>query len=72
MYAVPHKPFSQTSIEDNNSVFGRKFWNHFEFRNTIEIKKYNYSTKHRWSSININHLLIPSEIKRDLYLKYFI
>jgi len=39
MYAVPRKPFSQASIEGNNSVFGRKFWNRFEFRNTTEIKK---------------------------------
>lgn len=39
MYAVPRKPFSQASIEGNNSVFGRKFWNRFEFQNTLEIDK---------------------------------
>ena len=27
IYAVPRKPFSQASIEGNNSVFSRKFWN---------------------------------------------
>lgn len=33
MYAVPRRPFSQASIEGNNSVFGRKFWNRFVFDN---------------------------------------
>jgi transposase len=37
MYAVPRKPFSQASIEGNNSVFGRKFWNRFDFKSTAEI-----------------------------------
>lgn len=27
IYAVPRRPFSQASIEGNNSVFARKFWN---------------------------------------------
>lgn len=39
MYAVPRKPFSQASIEGNNSVFGRKFWNRFVFENTRQIDK---------------------------------
>ena len=26
IYSVPRKPFSQASIEGNNSVFARKFW----------------------------------------------
>ncbi|MDX1462968.1 MAG: hypothetical protein R3359_07925, partial [Marinirhabdus sp.] len=32
IYAVPRKPFTQASIEGNNSVFSRKFWNarHFD------------------------------------------
>lgn len=32
IYAVPRQPFSQASIEGNNSVFARKFWKsqHFE------------------------------------------
>jgi len=31
IYAVPRKPFSQASIEGNNSVFSRKFWNKYNF-----------------------------------------
>jgi transposase len=31
IFAVPRKPFSQASIEGNNSVFSRKFWNQREF-----------------------------------------
>ncbi|GMQ97125.1 MAG: hypothetical protein BMS9Abin15_0820 [Gammaproteobacteria bacterium] len=30
-FAVPRKPFSQASIEGNNSVFARKFWNSTRF-----------------------------------------
>jgi len=32
IYAVPRKPFTQASIEGNNSVFSRNFWKarHFE------------------------------------------
>jgi len=31
IYAVPRKPFSQASIEGNNSVFSRNFWNKIQF-----------------------------------------
>jgi len=31
VFAVPRKPFSQASIEGNNSVFARKFWNSQRF-----------------------------------------
>ena len=31
IYAVPRKPFTQASIEGNNSVFSRKFWNARQF-----------------------------------------
>jgi len=37
IFAVPRKPFSQASIEGNNSVFARKFWNRIEFKNIREI-----------------------------------
>lgn len=37
IFAVPRKPFSQASIEGNNSVFARKFWNKIEFKNVQEI-----------------------------------
>jgi len=37
IYAVPKRPFSQASIEGNNSVFSKKFWKRFEFKNLQEI-----------------------------------
>lgn len=37
IFAVPHKPFSQASIEGNNSVFARKFWNRREFKNLADV-----------------------------------
>jgi transposase len=40
IFAVPRKPFSQASIEGNNSVFARKFWNptYFESVSEVDIK----------------------------------
>jgi hypothetical protein len=43
IYAVPRKPFSQASIEGNNSVFSRKFWNKIEFKHLKEV-----DTKLEW------------------------
>lgn len=37
IFSVPRKPFSQASIEGNNSVFSRMFWNKIKFKNTDEI-----------------------------------
>ena len=37
IFAVPRKPFSQGSIEGNNSVFARKFWNTYEFTDLEQI-----------------------------------
>lgn len=37
IFAVPRKPFSQASIEGNNSVFSRFFWNKHEFSSLEEI-----------------------------------
>jgi hypothetical protein len=37
IFAVPRKPFSQASIEGNNSVFSRKFWNRTIFSSPGEI-----------------------------------
>ncbi|MFQ6052572.1 MAG: hypothetical protein ACE5K4_12915 [Candidatus Hydrothermarchaeota archaeon] len=37
IFSVPRKPFSQASIEGNNSVFSRMFWNKIEFENVQEI-----------------------------------
>ena len=37
VFAVPRKPFTQASIEGNNSVFSKKFWNRFDFKSLKEI-----------------------------------
>lgn len=37
IYSVPRKPFSQASIEGNNSVFSRKFWNRIDFKSVKEV-----------------------------------
>lgn len=37
IFAVPRKPFSQASIEGNNSVFSRKFWSRISFSSLEEI-----------------------------------
>lgn len=37
IFAVPRKPFSQASIEGNNSVFARLFWNKTEFSSVEQI-----------------------------------
>lgn len=39
IFAVPRKPFSQASIEGNNSVFSRKFWNRIQFKSLAEVDK---------------------------------
>jgi len=37
IFTAPRKPWNQASIEGANSVFSRKLWNRFEFRNLNEI-----------------------------------
>lgn len=37
IYSVPRKPFSQASIEGNNSVFSRKFWTRIDFKSLKEV-----------------------------------
>jgi soluble P-type ATPase len=39
IFSVPHKPFSQASIEGNNSIFSRKFWNRLRFKNLKEVDR---------------------------------
>ena len=39
IFAVPRKPFSQASIEGNNSVFSRKFWHQREFISRPDVLK---------------------------------
>ena len=37
VFSVPRKPFSQASIEGNNSVFTRKFWNSMRFSSIRQV-----------------------------------
>lgn len=37
VFSVPRKPFSQASIEGNNSVFSRKFWNRQQFTSVRQV-----------------------------------
>ena len=50
IYSVPRKPFSQASIEGNNSVFARKFWRarHFDSLESVDqqLQWFNQSTLH--------------------------
>lgn len=39
IFSVPRKPFSQASIEGNNSVFTRNFWNQLTFHSIEEVDK---------------------------------
>lgn len=39
IFAVPRKPFSQASIEGNNSVFSTKFWNRINFKSVKEVDR---------------------------------
>lgn len=39
IFAVPRKPFSQASIEGNNSVFARKFWHRRHFRGIKDLDR---------------------------------
>jgi transposase len=50
IFAVPRKPFSQASVEGNNSVFSRKFWNRIAFRSLKEVDQklewFNQASQH--------------------------
>lgn len=37
IFTVPKRPFTQASIEGNNSVFSRKFWNRIDFKSVEEV-----------------------------------
>lgn len=39
IFAVPRRPFSQASIEGNNSIFSRKFWNIKEYKNIEQVNE---------------------------------
>ena len=59
IFSVPRKPFSQASIEGNNSVFSRKFWNATYFESVQEVE-----TKLQWfndaSQRYTNYRRLPS------------
>ena len=39
IFSVPRKPFSQASIEGNNSVFSRKFWHARDFTSRSDVRQ---------------------------------
>jgi len=39
VFAVPRRPFTQASIEGNNSVFARNFWNRIDFNTLADVDK---------------------------------
>ncbi len=39
VFAVPRRPFTQASIEGNNSVFARHFWNRREFNSLADVDR---------------------------------
>ena len=67
IFAVPRKPFSQASIEGNNSVFARKFWNRIDFKSTEEI-----DTKLEWFNKSSERYCVYRKPKgKKLILKDF-
>lgn len=73
IFAVPRKPFSQASIEGNNSVFSRKFWNIKHYKNIEQIDE-----ELEWfndASMRYSGYLLPEkrEERKDFIPKvYFI
>lgn len=67
IFAVPRKPFSQASIEGNNSVFSRKFWNKINFKNIKEVDK-----KLEWfNDASVKYLgYRPPKTKRETNKKF--
>lgn len=74
IFAVPRRPFSQASIEGNNSVFSRKFWNRIDFKSVEEVDE-----KLEWFNLSSQRYLnyqppkIKSKHKKNFIPKiYFI
>jgi len=74
IFAVPRKPFSQASIEGNNSIFARKFWNRIEFKSVKEVDE-----KLEWFNLSSQRYTgyqppkVKPRTKRDFIPKiYFI
>lgn len=74
IFSVPRKPFSQASIEGNNSVFSRKFWNKIQFKSLKEIdKKLNWFNKSSQQYTGYQVSKKKTEIKKQFIPKiYFI
>jgi hypothetical protein len=74
IFAVPRRPFSQASIEGNNSVFARRFWNRIDFKSAKEVDE-----KLEWFNLSSQRYLnyqppkIESNRKKNFIPKvYFI
>lgn len=74
IFAVPRKPFSQASIEGNNSVFARKFWNKIDLKSVEEVDE-----KIEWFNLSSQRYLnyqppkINSKYKKNFVSEiYFI
>lgn len=72
IFAVPRRPFSQASIEGNNSVFARKFWNPTYFESLSEV-----DTKLQWFNdaseryTNYQRPLVAQPTKKEFIPKVF-
>jgi hypothetical protein len=63
IFAVPRQPFSQASIEGNNSVFARLFWNRYEFSGLEEIDE-----QLKWfneSSLKYTNYCTPEKVNNN-------
>ncbi len=67
IFSVPRKPFSQASIEGNNSVFARKFWNRIEFKSVEEVDE-----KIEWFNKSSEEFLRYQKPETKLKKKNFI
>ncbi len=67
IYAIPRKPFSQASIEGNNSVFARNFWKKIKFKSLKEVDK-----KLKWFNKSSEQYLDYQKPKKNKSDKKFI
>lgn len=67
IYSVPKKPFSQASIEGNNSVFARKFWNRIDFQNIHEVDE-----KLEWFNKSSERYCAYRKPKKNKSVKKFV
>lgn len=67
IFSVPKKPFSQASIEGNNSVFARKFWNRITFQSAEEVDE-----KLEWFNLSSQRYLHYQSLRTKTKKKNFI